>query len=233
MKKKKLNTLLVIFTLAFALACLARAQASAEEMKSFYDSEIPGIRVQVNATAETLPNQDITIVLNLTSQSEVTVKYLNLSIVGFINGTDRFLMKNITDNNFSLDSTSKKYNYTFQVPEHVWDTTYGELVLRYSVNYPVGSGTLIMPYNLTIAFPTTHVENVYVENLENSFRSLNDNYSQLNQTYHELQQNYTALQGTMGELDNTRRAVTVLAITTVFFVITTIYVVMRRPREYW
>jgi len=41
------------------------------------------------------------------------------------------------------------------------------------------------------------------------------------------------LQGSSNELGNTRMAVGILAITTVFFVATTLYLVMRKPKESW
>jgi hypothetical protein len=37
----------------------------------------------------------------------------------------------------------------------------------------------------------------------------------------------------MNELDNTRRVAVILAITTVFFVATTVFMVMRKPNESW
>ncbi len=60
-----------------------------------------------------------------------------------------------------------------------------------------------------------------------------ENLDGLNQTYWELQQNYTSVQGSLIELGNTRIAVIILAITTIFFVATTFYVVMRKPKQYW
>jgi hypothetical protein len=60
-----------------------------------------------------------------------------------------------------------------------------------------------------------------------------DNLAYINRTFWELQQNYTALQGNLNELGNTRMAVGILAVTTVFFVATSLYLVMRKPKESW
>ena len=38
---------------------------------------------------------------------------------------------------------------------------------------------------------------------------------------------------TLGELHNTRRLTTILSITTVFFLATRVYIILRRPRDYW
>jgi len=247
-KLEKISITLIIFTFTCALTCLVKAQAPAESMKTFFDSDVPGIRMQVNATAETQPTENITVMLSLKTQTDVHVKYFNLSIFGFINGTDKVLMANITDNSFSLNNNSKEYNCTFRVPEQVWDVTYGEILLTYNVTYTVGSGILIIiPYeNLTIGFTMTHVENTYLKEVEEQRQNLSNILEQLKQIFWEsfqmnltaanlahLNQTYTALQGSISELDNTRRAVIILAITTVSFVATTIYLVMRKRKQYW
>jgi hypothetical protein len=219
-------------------------------MKTFFDSEIPGIKIQVNATTETQPSQNITATLNLKPQTTVEVTYFNLSVFGFINGTYKTLMANITDSDFSLYTTSKEYACTFKVPEQVWGVTYGEIVLTYSAKYGVVTINL---EKLTCGFTMTNVENIYLKNIEEEFKALTntfklfnqtfwesfqmnlsaENLARLNQTYWELQQNYTALRGNLNELGNTRMAVGILAVTTVFFVATTLYLVMRKPKESW
>jgi len=262
MKKLKLSAFLVIFTIALALTCFVKAQTPAQNMKTFFDSEVPGIKVQVNATEETQPTQNITVTLRLTAKNDVTVvkvASLNLSIFGFLNGTNKLLMESIPAHDFSLNPmTSINYNRTFKVPEKVCDATYGEIVLTYSTTYEIGTLNVTENFDkLTLGFTMTHVENVYLEELQNKLDSLkekyqllnnsywqlngtywqlNATYESLNQTFWELKQNYTSLQqnylSLKGSTDNTRTAATVLAITTVFFVATTIYMVMRRPKEY-
>jgi hypothetical protein len=229
-KSKNLAILFIIFTLASALTRAVEAQTTTENMKTFFDSELPGIKVQVNATSETQPGNYLNVTLSLTNQTDVYVKYLNLSIFGFVNGTDKIPMANITDNEFPLNSGSKEYNCTFGVPEQVWGVCYGELVLTYSATY--GLATLNFE-KLTSGFTLTNIENVYLKNVEEQLRSLASAYEQLNQSYYELQQNYTSLKGNLGELEGTRQAVIVLAITSVFFVATTVYLIMRKPKQYF
>jgi hypothetical protein len=258
MKKLKLSSFLVIFTVALALTCFVRAQTPVQNMKTFFDSEVPGIKVQVNATDEIQPTQNITVTLRLTAEKNITVikvASLNFSIFGFLNGTDKLLIGKIPVHDIFLNPlTSIDCNGTFPVPEHVWDTTYGEIVLTYSAKY----GIVTVDFEkLTLGFTMTHVKNVYLEQLQNeldtlkekyqllnnSYWQLNGTYSQLeatyeslNQSFWKLQQNYTSLQqnytSLKGSTDNTRTAATVLAVTTVFFVATTIYMVMRKPKEY-
>jgi hypothetical protein len=262
MKVPKLSTFLFIFAIAVALTCSAKAQSPARNMKTFFDSQVPGIKVQVNATAETQPTGNITVTLALTADKNVTVvvKSLNFSMFGFLNGTDKFLMENISGHGFSLKSQDLKgYSRTFEVPAEVWDTTYGEIVLTYNATYRFGPVYLTDDYdNLTLGFAMTHVKNVYVEELQTSLASLGEEYQQLNNSfwqlnatywqlkatyeslnktlvtlqedYAALQKNYTTLKGST---DDARTVATVLGITTVFFVATTFYMIIHRPREYW
>ena len=69
--------------------------------------------------------------------------------------------------------------------------------------------------------------------LNSSYWELKGTYEQLNQTYWGLELNHTDLQGSVTDLDNTRRLAAVLGVTSVFFVVTTIYLVTRRPKESW
>jgi len=261
---RRLALILIIFTLTFAPLYGVKAQQLTENMKTFFDSTIPGIKIQVNATAETQPTENITVMLSMKGLGDVHIEYFNLSIFGFLNGTYKVIMANITGNNFSLNNILKEYNCTFKVPEQVWGVTYGEILLTYRA--VLGGLELRFP-QLIYGFTMTHVENVYLKKLENdlkswieSYQQLNNTYWQLNstfeqlnqtfwesfqmklsaenlarlnQTYWELQQNYTALRGNLNELGNTRTAVGILAVTTVFFVATTLYLVMRKPKESW
>jgi hypothetical protein len=219
-EKIGLAFILLLPTLMFASISSLKAQASTENMKTFLDSEILGITIQVNATAETQPNQNITAIVSLKRQANIYVGYLNLSIFGFVNGTYKTLMHNMADGDFSLDDTPRCYNCTFTVPEQVWDMTYGEIIMTYNATYNAyPMQTTIRYENISSGFTMTHIENVYLANLQAQ--------------YDQLQQNYTSLQGHLTELDNTRSAVAVLAITSIFFVATTLYLMMRKPKDYY
>jgi hypothetical protein len=234
----------IVCTLILASIAGTEAHATEETMKTFLDSEVPSIWIQVNATAETQPAKNMTVVLSLTTQTDVHVDHFNIDVFGFLNGTIRILIGNITEDDFSLNETSRAYNSTFNVPDNVWDATYGEISLAYSTTL---GGLELKFRKMTTSFPMTLVENTYLKDLENRFQTLNESYQylndsfrnltstfdQLNQTYWQLYNNYTSMQGSSNDLDNTRRAAILLAITTVFFVATTIYLVTRKPRNHW
>jgi hypothetical protein len=257
---RKLKTV----TLAFAIIILALtlvkstvAQTS-DETQMFFSGEYAGISIQVNATQETVPGANITVNLWINCTADgVYLDYLNLTVYGYSH-FEYGLEKTTLDATCVMQKTTltfnhtNEYNYTVPVPNNVWDLTYAELHLKYTIK-----GDL---FEHNESFSITTVRNVLWEELEETLRILNETYQQLNTTfeqlnqtfweafqmnltaenlallnitYWELQQNYTALQVNQNDLNNTRTAVAVLAITTVFFVATTVYMVMRKPKQSW
>jgi len=254
MKTKKASLTLILFCLAIASTCIvAKAQTPIENTTTFFEAEVPakgtGLKIQVNATAETQPTKTANVTITIKALADVTLKSFNFSVYGMLYGKNKVCIYNVSGIDLPLSlskEASKEYNYSFQVPENIWDVTYGEIVLSYSV--------LILSYEgIKCGFTMTHVENVYLKSLEEELQNLNSIFAQLNQTFYEsfgmnltanslanlnetyweYKKNYTEMQGTMNELSNTRMAVIVLAIITVIFVATTVYLIMRKPREYW
>jgi hypothetical protein len=240
MKKLAKPILIVIlFTLGLAIVCNVRAQ-NGGIMETYFDSEMSNaIRVQVNATAQTQPNGNLTVSLCLTPVSGVSVENFTLDVYGFVNGTTPTVIGNIR-NDTDLPTGTYNKSSSVSVPDDVWGTTFGNMTLIYSMSTSPGA-----LYSVTCGFYMTNVENTFLESLETQFNDLNESYynltnvySQLNQTfvqlqgnYTKLQQNYTKLQGNVNQLGNARQVAVVLAITTVFFVATTIFLVIRRPKE--
>jgi len=247
LKLKTLTTISITLILTLALVQNITAQAS-DEMKTFFDKEYTGISIRFNATQETRPSENMTINLwiNCTA-NDVNVECLTLDIYGFRYGKEKILLKSVHETAFPLVINHiRQFNYTVQVPHDVWDATYAELYVKYTVVEPT-------PLERNPIFSITIVRNVYLEQLEDMFKNLNHTYCQLNQTFWEcfrmnltkenldrlnqsylaLQQNYTSVQGTVIELGNTRMAMIILSIITIFFVATTLYVVMRKPKQYW
>ena len=241
---RKVSLILIIFTLTVASFYGAKGQELTENMHIFFDHEIPGIKITANATAETQPNENITVKITMNPlEEEVNIKYFNMSVFGFINGTQRTMLIDTTDNSFPLNN-ARGYGLNFTVPEQVWGVTYGEITLTYDVKYVMDQGpTITIPYENFIGFPMTRVKNVYLETVEEQFRNLNSTFEQLNQTFWDyfhkdltpenLNETLQGLQGSSSELGNTRMAMGILAVTTVFFVATTLYLVMRKPKESW
>jgi hypothetical protein len=222
--------------------CNVKAQTT-ENMETFFDREIPGIKITVKAAAETQPNENITINLYIKPLEEkVDIEYFNFSVFGFINGTYKTLMP-LYSNKTGEFTLPYECNFTCHVSEQIWGVTLGEITLKYKVTYPYPLGEITQRYNFTIGFDMTCVENVYLEAIEEQLENLNSTLAQLNQTFREYfntdltPENFNKtcqeLKGSQSELSNTRMTVAVLAITTVFFVATTAYFFLRKPKGYW
>jgi hypothetical protein len=245
---KTLTTILVMLVLTLALIQNATAPTS-EEMQTFFSINYVGISIKLSATRETMPDENMTINLwiNCTA-ADVDAECLTLSIYGFRYGKEKILLKSvheIKNTSHLVFNHTEQYNYTVHIPHDVWDAIYAEMHIEYTV--------VDSTFEENPNFSITIVRNVYLEELENMFKNLNytywqlnetfsecfqmnltkENLDSLNQTYWALQQNCTSVQGNLIELGNTRTAVIILAITTVFFVATTFYVVMRKPKQYW
>jgi len=248
---KKIKTLIAIFvvlSLTLTLIQDVTAQASGN-MQTFYSREYPGLSIEVNATAETVPGKNMTlrVWINCTAEG-VSVDSITISVYGFIYGREKCdLLDSISlmeDKPLTFNHTSQ-WNHTLNIPNDVWDATYAELYVKYSI-----MGT---PFEYDPNFSITIVRNVYLEELESMLQSLNqtygllnqtfwecfqmnltaENFALLNQTYWELHENYTSLKGSIGGFDTTRTAAIVLSVTTVFFAATTVYLMMRKPKQYW
>ena len=242
---RKIGISLCILAVTFTLLNSASVHAADEEMKIFLNSEMTGINIQVNATAHTQPSKNLTVVLTLRTTMNVHIDRINLEVFGFLNGTDQLSLGNISASNFDMNNTLISYpKIDIIVPDNVWGITYGEIRLAYDAD--MGGFVAGFP-NIVNGFPLTLVENTLLKSLEEQVKNLNesrnqlaekysnltDTYSALNQIYWDLNQTYTSAQNSLGELDNTRRLTTILAITTVFFLATTVYIILRRPRDYW
>ena len=221
--------IVIMMTLFVALAFVRGVNSqTTDDLQTFFSNDYAGISIRVDAIQETVPGKNLTIKLwfNVTAEW-FKMENLSLSVYGFQGGEDKILLNafRVIENVSLALSYSKEYNFTVQVPPDVWDATFAGLQLKYSIHGSV--------FEYDPSFSITIVRNIYYEQLQEVFRNLNESYYQLNQTFWELQQNYTALQNSLNELDTTRQAVAALAVTSVFFIATTIYLVMRKPKQHW
>jgi len=234
--------IVVLVALSLVLVGARNTDAQMSDLQEFFSAKYGGVSLRVDASREAVPggNMTVEVMVNVTAVG-VRIEYLNVSVYGFINGREQIQLNStivMADKRLELHETTESKN-TIIVPNGVWGITYGQILLRYTI--------IDLSYLQTPGFPLTTVRNVYLENLESQFRSLNQSHSllsesfrnltmefdNLSQTYTELQGNYSQLQVNAVDLDNTRRVAVILTITTVFFVATTFYLVMRRPKEYW
>jgi hypothetical protein len=235
----RLVTFLIVSILASGFFGSVKAQGSQATMQSFYDSTAFGIRIQANATVEASPGDDITVSLTLTGEAEaqVYVKNFSLSVFGFFNGTDKILMAETSAADFSLNNVSKTFNLTgFPVPDWVTGKTYVEITLAHNVTIVSNElmTTTINNNGFVCDFPVTDIKNVYLDKLLQDYEQLSLNYTALDNKLNDtLQKLNDTLQAKASDLDNTRTVAAVLGVTTVVFVATTMYLILRRPKQYW
>jgi len=235
-------TFVIVSILALGFFGSVKAQGSQATMQPFYDSTAFGIRIQANATVEASPGDNITVLLTLTrartleAEAQVYVVNFSLSVFGFLNGTDKILMAETSDTDFWLNNASRTFNLTsFPVPDWVTGKTYGEITLAHQVT--VSTGFLNATINndgFVCDFPMTDIKNVYLDKLLQDYEQLSLNYTVLDKNYTALDKKLNdTLNANVSDLDNTRTVAAVLGVTTVVFVATTMYLILRRPKEYW
>jgi hypothetical protein len=174
-----------------------KAEASTtENMETFFDSEIPGIRIIVNATSETQPNGNITVSLSMYPLTgvEVNITCFSFIVYGYEQGKEKTsIFENKTEEQFS---PQLEYNFTFTVPENVWGTTYGEIVLTYVAKFQIVTLSI---EDLKCGFPMTVVRNTAYERLKEDYNRLNESYTLLNNSYWQLRTFYEELNQTFFE----------------------------------
>ena len=223
MRKIKLLAVLFIWLISAVIPLhMVYAQENSQNMQTFFESKWPGISFQVNATETALPEENVTVILKVESRADdVFLDFLNISIFGFIEGENKTFLDSGALNNIPFQYKEKRFlQFNITIPSDVWNILYGEISFEYSMG---GFSYSISP---PLGFTMTTVKNIYLENLEEDFTELQQNYTDLMSKYNELS-------NSVAELENTRYVVIILAITTVFFVATTLYLVFRKPKEYW
>lgn len=259
MNRKAITALSACLSLLLVLACdTTGTRAQTNNIETFYNSKVPGIRIQFNATSETQPANSITFNLSLTPDgtAKIGIASMEFVIYGFVNGTDKIQIYANSSRNFEL-KVAKIYSDSFYVPEQVCGVAYGEITLTYNVNVtvesPIPTTTTYVFQDIVLGFTMTRIENVYLKSIEEQLANMRgvldelnqtfrncfgknltmDELLSLNQTFWQFKQEYESLKGVKSELDNVRTAMVFLAVVAVFFVATTAYLVLRKPKSYW
>lgn len=224
MEAKKKAVLLTVFIMFFIMAYGVKAQEPEENVETFFDSKIPGIRIQVNATSQIQSNNNISFIISLTPETpEIEIMEFAFHVYGFVNGTIESEIYNKTFGHILL-SNVWKHNDSVFIPQQVYGAIYGEINLTYAVKetFTIDNRKITIESfypNTIIGFSMTRVENVYVKTLEDELNRLKQEKESLSQIQNEL--------------NNTRTAVAILGVTTILFLSTTTYLMFRRPKTYW
>lgn len=224
--------------------------AQTENMEMFYQGEFLGLKIEVNATREAEPGENITVTMLVESLAKnVKIKYLYFNFFGFVDGETKIPLINfpLVEEETPLEPEDViTENCTVSIPKNVWGVIYGELFLEQSQ----GLVSIEIPH---IGFTMTKVKNVMMEQLKGQLEDLNktykqlkenytrlneqlqslqENYTQLNETYVALNQTYWELKESVGGLETTRNVMFIFLATTVTFAATTAYLFLRRPKRW-
>ena len=237
MNNKRLTILLMLVLMIAALTPKAKAQPP--QTKAFYYHSEAGLCVEVKGPEEAEPGDKINITITLNSTADdLKVNYVYLTVYDFKGGREKKPVANLTHvappgQTFNYDENLTK-SYEISISQDAWDIMYGEISCEWVLGGTVPSKHAILAHG----FVMTYVRNVEMEEmaeqLQNTTKAYEDllkNYTELNQTYWDLKINGTSSIET--ELSNTRLAMVILVVTTVFFIATTLYLMVKKPREYW
>lgn len=240
-RKIAVTILLTIFALSLIPKSYAKENGSTQ---TFYHHDEAGLIIKVEAPANTEPGQKINVSVSFYCYAEnLSISYLHVAIFDFKSGQEKTPIETIRHVEKGI-GYNPQFNETYaqayevEIGENVWDISYGEV----SCQWTFGGHTF---YIRDDGFTMTYVQNVKMEELieqltnktqeydalSQNYTELNQTYTQLNQTYWELKLNQTS--GTEGQLSNTRLAMVIFIVTTVFFAATTLYLVIKKPKQYW
>ncbi|MBS7636563.1 hypothetical protein KEJ37_04415 [Candidatus Bathyarchaeota archaeon] len=235
--KHKVLTLTLLMLLIAVLACNVKAEAATR----IYTYSFAGIEVQIEYPFETYPNENITINIAIRALTTLTVNCTQL---------DLYVLHNATKEETSFYSIShisvpkllgsgEWFNETYKVfiPEYAINLIYGKLTLKWTLR---GTGEaeayerellVLMSYLKSLELESLRNENAmlreHLTNLQNELTSLSSTLNELRNNLTNIQKRYDE------ELSGTRSTIAVLAVTTVFFLATTAYLIFRKPKQYW
>ncbi|MEM2446345.1 MAG: hypothetical protein QW734_06775 [Candidatus Bathyarchaeia archaeon] len=194
---RKVITFFVCLSILLALTNIAKTQSqTGDSMETFFDSEISKcLRIQVNATSRAQPASSISVAVGLTSLvTKVHVKIMNLTICGFVNGTERREIYNNLSRDIILSKTNQvTYLHQVSVPENVYGVICGSIYLKYDATVIDELGNEHQyPFEGPVGFTMTRVENVYLKSLEEQIKSLKE---QINSLENQLRDVYSFIDG--------------------------------------
>jgi hypothetical protein len=219
--KKAVILFLCIFLCNCIVTPFVTAQPVPGNIKSVFDLEYGGLKINILAPIQTYPDENITISIKAEAITEIFVKYIHIKIDGMLNATNNITLSEINHLENSSFSSFYNRNYTISIPNNLAPgLTYGILSCEWEL---MGSPQKIPESG----FALTYIKNVDLEQLEAEYKILNA-------TYNSLIQNYTELELDIQEdVDNSRNLMYVFIATTIVASITVFVLLTRKPKKIW
>lgn len=235
---KRSKTLALIIPLIIAVTMIHSANSS-DQIHTYNYTPIPNdLTVEIKNPLEAYPNQTINVNITIKALVNLTINQVEIKLYTF-NDSKFDDVVYVEKENPVVLSSSKSFNKTANVTIHeqASNIIYGKLTLEWTKKGTEESETITKEPTFVMIFlrsPELERLRSEVPELERENAELKENVTDLNNTLTNLLDNLTDIENRYeGELSGTRSAVTVLAITTIFFVATTIYLFMRKPKQQW
>lgn len=239
MKSLKISkTLMLTMLMLLATTMMHDANAnSSDQVREYKYTPIPNdLSVEIKNPLEAYPNQTINV--NVTIKALVNLAINRVAIELYTFNDSKFGDAIYVEKETPL-SSGESFNKTLNVTisEQASNIVYGKLIVEWTKKGTEGWETI----GRATTFIMTFLRNQELERLRNKVpglekenAELKGNITDLNNTLTELLGNLTDIENRYeGELSGTRSAITILVIVTIFFVATTIYLFMRKPKQYW
>jgi hypothetical protein len=213
------------------------AGASSPDQIRVFEYSLYNIKIYVRSPLEAYPNQSITVNITATASAKLIVNCTAIELYTLNSSTKRdekfAHIEYINYSNplsFSGGQSWSETSYNSVIPESALSVVYGKLILVWTETGTDESTA----YTREPTFIITSLKNPELERLRMENEELKKNITDINDTLTEALNNLTDIKNRYeGEIGNTRSVATLLAVTTVFFVATTVYLVMRKPKEYF
>jgi len=227
----------ILTGLMFLAPLMPFAGVSASDQIRVFEYSLFNLKVHVRSPLEAYPNQSITVNITATASAKLIVNYTAIELYTFNSSTmkdEKFTYIEHVNYSSPLSLTggqsSSETSYNSTIPESALSVVYGKLILVWTETGTDESTT----YRREPTFIITSLKSSELERLKMENEELKKNITDINNTLTESLNNLTDIKNRYeGEIGNTRSVATFLAVTTIFFVATTVYLVMRKPKEYF
>lgn len=247
MKGKRAIILWLSTMFAFAMILNVNAQLQQTEKMPIYYRNYAGLILEIKSSPrQVYPSEKINITVRVEAYTEIYIDYIYINISAIKNQQDNIVLNTTCLEHFNL-SYGKSLECTYEVT--ILEGTspgqaYGEVSYHWAIE---GDERHWVKLCSPMDSPVTYVKSKKLEELYEKYGSLNctlqelrvnytdleKNYTELCEEYDSLNTNYTELESRIGELGNARRLMYVFAVTTVCFIFTTLYLVWKKPKQYY
>jgi hypothetical protein len=211
----------MLCSLLFTFAFSGVAQCAPEDVISVYNQEYPGLKIDILAPAQAYAGDEITVTINAEAITEVFVEYLQVTVHGALNATNRVVLREITHIENSSFSSSYSAQYNITIPSDIYP---GLTYARINGEWDSMAFSYKIPKS---GFALTYITTMDLEELQVKYDTLNATYQDLLQNYNELESNFQE------DVDSTRNLMYVFIATTAVAAITILVLLMRKPKKIW